>query len=137
MTLIFVETPHLSSAAAGILLRRQLRREAEGKMGGWRGRIRWRDGIVQKIIDSGLPLICEFCGRGGLVPFPEQGDRNALTLDHFIPFSKSRNNCLTNLVMACVKCNSTKSDRYPTDEEKNRVRNIEFLLNSAGQVKTI
>jgi 5-methylcytosine-specific restriction endonuclease McrA len=132
---VFVESPHISSVAASVLLRRQLI-DADSTRG-WRQRVRWRDGIVQQIVDACLPLTCEFCGRSNLIPFPEHGDKRALTLDHFIPHSKSKDDRLSNLVIACVKCNSEKSDRLPTAEEISKVRTIEFLLNSAGQLKTI
>ncbi|MFN6515063.1 MAG: HNH endonuclease [Nostoc sp. CreGUA01] len=45
---------------------------------------------------------CQYCGSG-----------KRLTLDHVIPRSKGGQHSWDNVVTACERCNSTKSDRLP------------------------
>ncbi|MBW4617644.1 MAG: HNH endonuclease [Desmonostoc vinosum HA7617-LM4] len=45
---------------------------------------------------------CQYCGS-----------TKRLTLDHVIPRSKGGQHCWDNVVTACEKCNSVKSDRLP------------------------
>jgi 5-methylcytosine-specific restriction endonuclease McrA len=47
---------------------------------------------------------CVYCGLG-----------SRLSLDHFVPLAKGGKHCLSNLVIACVYCNSSKSDSSPFD----------------------
>lgn len=103
----------------------------------WKRKIAWRDSIVKKVVDAGIPLMCEFCGRPKLIPFYKKKRSDGLTLDHFIPYSRSKDNRLSNLVLSCSSCNSTKSDRMPTQKEIESVRTIEFLLNNSRQLETV
>ncbi|MCC7493907.1 MAG: HNH endonuclease [Fimbriimonadaceae bacterium] len=48
---------------------------------------------------------CQYCGARDL----------ALTLDHVIPVSRSGAHDWTNLVTACVACNTKKGDRTPSE----------------------
>lgn len=132
---VFVDDPHITSWAAAVMLRRQLK-ELDETMN-WRNWCMYRDKVVSSVIEAKIDLTCEFCGRPNLIPFTKKACENMLTLDHFVPHSKSKNNSTSNLVLSCRKCNSMKSDRMPTAEEISNVRTIEFLLNSAGQLKTI
>ena len=52
---------------------------------------------------------CQYCGA--------QPDKSDLTLDHVIPRSRGGMDSWENLVLACSRCNVTKSDRTP--EEAN------------------
>jgi hypothetical protein len=52
-----------------------------------------------------------------------------ITVDHFIPVSKSGSDNLDNLVASCVKCNSIKGDMWPIDfilhsDRYNKIVNI-------------
>jgi len=133
---VFVETPHITSWAASVLLRRQLMKQDDSF--NWQKWVGWRNTVVRKVIASNIPLNCEYCGRKNLIPFPKKHQNSGmLTLDHLNPVSKSNNNGLSNLVLSCKSCNTRKSDRLPTEKEISKVRTIEFLLNSAGQLKTI
>ncbi len=133
---VFVDDPHPTSGAAAVLLRRQLKRLDATCMSrhDW---CKYRDGVVKKVIEAKISLTCEFCGRGNLIPFTERYCEDMLTLDHFIPHSKSKNNAMSNLVLCCHRCNCLKSDRLPTDEERKNIRSIQFLLDSAGQTQTV
>lgn len=129
---VFVNDPHPSSGAAAVLLRRQLKKQDVSLM----SRHEWckhRNEVVQKVINAKIDLTCEFCGRANLIPFVETACDDMLTLDHFVPYSRSRNNEMSNLVLSCRRCNTTKSDRMPTEEERKKIRSIDFLLKSAGQ----
>jgi len=51
-------------------------------------------------------MACAYCGRG-----IEEGDTSpALTLDHITPRSRGGSNEATNLITACVRCNSKRQD---------------------------
>lgn len=128
---VFVEDPHPSSGAAAVLLRRQLKDQDSSL--NWRNWCKYRDEVVRSVIAAKIDLTCEYCGRANLIPFVDKACENMLTLDHFVPHSRSRNNQISNLVLSCRKCNSTKSDRLPTEDERKNIRTIGFLLEKAGQ----
>lgn len=58
---------------------------------------------------------CFFCGN--------MIDWNTATKDHMIPQSKGGGGG-SNIVLACVRCNSQKADRWPTFEEFSRAKSI-------------
>lgn len=136
ITTVLVENPHIQSQAAGVLLRRHYREN--DATNGWKSKLEWRDSIVKQVIEAGISLCCEYCGRANLEPFP-RGHQNSssLTLDHFNPVSRSKDNRISNLVLACMPCNTKKGDRIPTEEDKEKVRTVEFLLNNSRQLQTI
>ena len=47
---------------------------------------------------------CAYCGK-----------ESVLTFDHFIPISKGGDTTPSNIVPACVSCNSSKQDKLPED----------------------
>lgn len=57
---------------------------------------------------------CQYCGRG----FPT----SELTLDHVLPRSQGGQSSWTNLVCACVDCNSRKGGRTPMQASMKLVR---------------
>ena len=57
---------------------------------------------------------CQFCGR----VFP----RKQLNLDHVFPESRGGKKTWTNLVTACVKCNTAKGDRTPQEAGMHLIR---------------
>jgi hypothetical protein len=63
--------------------------------------------IMLKIHDS-----CFYCNTKGLIYY----------MDHVIPFNFIYQTEIFNIVPACIKCNSKKSDRLPTLEIFNRVK---------------
>ncbi len=45
---------------------------------------------------------CFYCGEDG-----------KLSLDHFVPIAKGGEHKISNIVPACLRCNSRKKDKYP------------------------
>lgn len=54
--------------------------------------------------------VCQYCGTGNLRGLN-------CTIDHIVPKSKGGENSWTNLVTACKKCNSKKSNSLLSDTE--------------------
>lgn len=52
---------------------------------------------------------CQYCGR--------KPAREDLTIDHIIPRSRGGRSVWENVVLACMKCNVTKSNRTPLEAE--------------------
>ena len=85
---------------------------------------RWRkirDTIIAR--DGG---VCHYCGQSGN------------SVDHLIPRSKGGTDDPTNLVCACIKCNSSKRDRMtPTFFEGQRrpstPASLSFLKNDSTE----
>jgi 5-methylcytosine-specific restriction endonuclease McrA len=50
---------------------------------------------------------CQYCG--------EKKAAAALTLDHIMPRSRGGDNSPVNIVTACIKCNTRKSNRTPDE----------------------
>lgn len=51
---------------------------------------------------------CIYCGVGA-------EDGNALSVDHYIPIQLGGDNRTTNLITACISCNSAKQDKNARD----------------------
>jgi len=51
-------------------------------------------------------MACAYCGRG----IEDTDESPQLTLDHITPRSKGGSNEATNLITACVRCNSRRKD---------------------------
>ncbi len=66
--------------------------------------------------------LCLYCGK----EFP----RHKLTRDHVIPVSRGGKNVWTNVVTACVECNSKKDCRTP-EEAKMPLLAVPFAPNQA------
>ena len=58
---------------------------------------------VKDIILMRDDITCQYCGK--------EGEFNTLVTDHVIPKAKGGDNSNTNLVTACIKCNSLKADQ--------------------------
>ena len=77
---------------------------------------------------------CAYCGDsvGLLIP-------RSLTWDHFISISRGGSDCLGNLVPACGRCNSSKSDRDPLEwyESQHFFNPIQWgvILSALGKTK--
>ena len=70
----------------------------------------YRNRISQKVRDRifiEAELVCQYCS--------EQKPKSELVVDHLIPLSKGGDNDDGNLVCACVRCNSHKTDILPND----------------------
>lgn len=69
------------------------------------------------------------------------GSRELVTIEHFIPISKSGPDCLGNIVPACYSCNSSKKDRDPKDWYLNQtfysIKRWRKILNVLGKTDAI
>lgn len=57
---------------------------------------------------------CQYCGRGFV--------QSNLNLDHVVPLSRGGGSNWTNVVCACISCNTRKGDRTPTEAGMRLVR---------------
>lgn len=64
---------------------------------------------------TGRGLKCAYCERPLL-------RRQPLTVDHWIPLSKGGNSEISNMVLACSKCNRVKGDKIPTPKLLKHLR---------------
>lgn len=70
---------------------------------------------------------CFYCGtplapmRHGTMHRELSRSPRAATVDHLVPKSRGGSNALTNLVPACLPCNTEKGDRLPTLPELLRL----------------
>lgn len=60
---------------------------------------------------------CYYCGCLTHCPAcaPDCDPQTVATRDHYIPVSKGGSNEISNLVLACKRCNRTKADDLPTE----------------------
>ncbi len=89
-------------------------------------RLHRREGIAKlnhyqdarSILEEDFQFLCGYCGKNGKIM------REKFHIDHFVPRSldKERENDYYNLVLACSKCNLSKSDKWPT-RDKERAHN--------------
>lgn len=106
---IAVKNPHPESMAAGVLLKRRLRKREVEDWLNFRSRF-----LAKKRLEYG-DLKCYYCGKGNLKEdVNEYAGKRALsrlaTIDHFIPRSRGGTDDESNLVVACFKCNQKKAD---------------------------
>lgn len=105
-----VDTPHIGSLAARVLLTRKLRVE---ELSSW---FEFRNSFLSRILKEQGDLRCRYCGRGGLVmDVPDDAPKSELkqlaTIDHVVPRSKGgAERDESNLVVACFPCNQRKAD---------------------------
>lgn len=57
---------------------------------------------------------CQYCGK--------KFDRSELAVDHVVPRSRGGKTTWSNVVLACVKCNTRKGDRTPEEAGMGLVR---------------
>ena len=71
---------------------------------------RYQDGREQ--LEEDFHYLCGYCGKDGSVL------HQRFHLDHFVPKSldKNREKDYYNLVLACQRCNLSKSDKWPTGD---------------------
>lgn len=82
--------------------------------------IRRREGVSdlgnyqngRELLEQDFYYLCGYCGKNGKVLHQK------FHLDHFVPKSlnESRKNDYYNLVLACSRCNLSKSDKWPTED---------------------
>ena len=72
---------------------------------------------------------CYYCGCELDIKPKDNSIRYISTIDHIIPKSKVTNNSLSNLVVCCLKCNSSKCNR-PLKEFREQ-----FFINSIDSPK--
>lgn len=66
----------------------------------------------RKQIEEDFHCLCGYCGKNGSVLHQK------FHLDHFVPrkLDIKRENDYYNLVLACARCNLSKSDKWPTND---------------------
>lgn len=95
-----------------------------------------REGIPQlnhyqdarNLLEQDFQFLCGYCGKNGRVM------REKFHIDHFVPKSidKGRINDYYNLVLACPKCNLSKSDKWPTGDKKSPHNEKEGFVDPAS-----
>ncbi|MFH1685521.1 MAG: HNH endonuclease [Candidatus Micrarchaeota archaeon] len=60
---------------------------------------------------QGIYPVCVYCGK-----------KNELQVEHVVPLDKGGRNDVTNLVIACKSCNSSKRNETPEDWFKRRAK---------------
>lgn len=80
------------------------------------------------ILEEDFNFLCGYCGKDGKVM------REKFHIDHFVPKSldKERENDYYNLVLACSKCNLSKSDKWPTGDKKHSYNEKEGFVDPAS-----
>ncbi|QHE60393.1 HNH endonuclease [Rossellomorea vietnamensis] len=83
----------------------------------------------EDILLSHFSAQCFYCNKA------LTGQKRKTHVDHFIPWSFVQSDHLWNLVLACNKCNSSKSDKLPDREylESIIIRNKELLVYDKNQ----
>ena len=69
---------------------------------------------AKEMLENDFYNLCGYCGKNGKVMHEK------FHIDHFVPKSldKNRENDYYNLVLACPKCNISKSNKWPTKDVK-------------------
>lgn len=67
---------------------------------------------ARDILEEDFHFLCGYCGKNGKIMHQK------FHIDHFVPKSldSDRENDYYNLVLACPKCNLSKSDKWPTED---------------------
>lgn len=90
-------------------------------------KVKWSSADLAKRFES-LGKQCIYCGS-----------KNDLTVDHFLPVSMGGADCLSNFVLACRSCNSSKNNRDPVEWLKSKPfgtpAKIKALLKALGKTE--
>lgn len=83
---------------------------------------------ARNLLEEDFQFLCGYCGKNGKVM------REKFHIDHFVPKSldKERENDYYNLVLACSKCNLSKSDKWPTGDKKRSHNEKEGFVDPAS-----
>ena len=67
---------------------------------------------AREILEEDFHFLCGYCGKNGRIMHQK------FHIDHFVPKSldPDRKNDYYNLVLACPKCNLSKSNKWPTED---------------------
>lgn len=79
-------------------------------------------------MEEDFQYLCGYCGKNGKVMHEK------FHIDHFVPKSidKERIDDYYNLVLACPKCNLSKSDKWPTGDNKSPHNEKEGFVDPAS-----
>ncbi len=83
---------------------------------------------ARSMLEEDFHFLCGYCGKNGKLM------REKFHIDHFVPRSldKERENDYYNLVLACSKCNLSKSDKWPTGDKKFSYNEEEGFVDPAS-----
>lgn len=74
------------------------------------------------------------CRKVG-VGVPHKHPDNLATFEHVIPISMGGNKQLGNVLLACMKCNSTKSDTLPTKAQLRQLREVNLEIGKTHKLQ--
>lgn len=68
---------------------------------------------AREVLEEDFHFLCGYCGKNGKIMHQK------FHIDHFVPKSldPDRKNDYYNLVLACPKCNLSKSNKWPTEDK--------------------
>lgn len=83
---------------------------------------------ARNLLEEDFQFLCGYCGKNGRVMHEK------FHIDHFVPKSidNGRINDYYNLVLACPKCNLSKSDKWPTGDKKSPHNEKEGFVDPAS-----
>lgn len=81
------------------------------------------------ILEEDFYFLCGYCGKNGQVMHEK------FHIDHFVPRSidKEQENDYYNLVLACPKCNLSKSKKWPTEDKDYSHNGKEGFVDPASE----
>lgn len=83
---------------------------------------------ARSILEEDFHFLCGYCGKDGKVMHEK------FHIDHFVPQSldENRKNDYYNLVLACPRCNLSKSDKWPTRDKNKPCNEKEGFVDPAS-----
>jgi 5-methylcytosine-specific restriction endonuclease McrA len=120
---IFGSIPRTSYASLVLLTEHYKNLDPDSPRNSWQVKVKFNIMFLKKRKRERKSLICVYCGKQDLQIQHigcRVGNSRMATVDHFIPTSKGgEKNNHSNMVVACLKCNTRKSDTtYNTDTLK-------------------